>query len=216
MALNLDEIKDRLAKALEVQNVCTARWHEPDARIETDDDSKELDACVAAQHACNFQLWHIEDTARRRDVGDDVIADCKRRIDTLNQRRNDGMEKVDARLLEMLLPLLPPLKPGARPRFNTESLGMAVDRLSILSLKIWHMDEQLLRTDVDAQHIKNCADKAATLREQRQDLERSVMDLVDDFAAGAKQPRAYFQFKMYNDPKLNPELYAQGRSHKDA
>jgi hypothetical protein len=166
-----------------------------------------LHACIAAQHACNFQLWHIEDTARRRDVGPEVIADCKRRIDALNQERNDGMEKVDACLLRELAFLLPASRPGAAPRYNTESLGMAVDRMSILSLKIWHMEEQLARPDVDAAHLGNCADKASVLRAQRRDLAGSILDLVDEFARGDKQPHRYYQFKMYNDPALNPELY---------
>jgi cell division protein FtsB len=202
----LDDLKARLRSGLELQNACTARWHDPAAIIETGD-SQDLHTCIAAQHACNFHLWHIEDTARRRDVGPEVIADCKRRIDALNQARNDGMEKVDACLLRELAPLLPPLKPGIAPRRNTESLGMAIDRMSILSLKIWHMEEQLARAYVDADHIQSCADKASVLRAQRRDLESAVLDLVDEFAAGNKQPHVYFQFKMYNDPSLNPELY---------
>ena len=209
-----DDLKARLRRGLELQHACTVRWHESGAVIEVSGNPQDLHVCIAAQHACNFQLWHIEDTARRRDVGPGVIADCKRRIDALNQERNDGMEKVDACLLRELTPLLPPLEPGTEPRYNTESLGMAVDRMSILSLKIWHMEEQLTRADVDAAHIGNCADKASILRMQRRDLEHSILDLMDEFAAGNKQPRLYFQFKMYNDPALNPELYkSQERSY---
>jgi hypothetical protein len=203
----LDKLKAELQSGLELQNTCTARWHEPDVAIEAGDNLQDLHSCIAAQHACNFQIWHIEDTARRRDLGSEVIADCKYRIDVLNQKRNDDMEKVDACLLRELVPLLPPIKHGAALFYNTESMGMAVDRMSILSLKIWHMDEQLMRTDVDSDHILNCADKASVLREQRRDLERSILELMDEFAAGGKQPRLYFQFKMYNDPALNPELY---------
>lgn len=212
MPANLDDIKHRLTRGIALQAELTAAWHAPqndsDARIDAAVaayEPGELEACIAAQHACNFKLWHVEDTARRKDVGPEIIADCKRRIDGLNQRRNDGMEQVDACLLTALDPLLPKDAPR---RYNTESLGMAIDRLSILSLKIWHMDEQLMRSDVDADHIRACADKAAVLREQRNDLERSVLELIDEFAAGIKRPRLYFQFKMYNDPTLNPELYA--------
>ena len=218
----LDDLKARLRGGLELQHALTASWHGPDAAPETGPetdpetggDLRDLHACIAAQHACNFQLWHVEDTARRRDVGPEVIAACKRRIDALNQERNDGMEKVDACLLRELAPLLPALKAGTTPRHNTESLGMAVDRMSILSLKIWHMEEQIARADVDEEHRQNCADKAAVLRTQRLDLEQSILDLMDEFAAGSKQPRLYFQFKMYNDPALNPELYTnQEQSH---
>jgi len=208
--MTLDDIKAALLKGLVLQDTTTAAWHEPGRDPETDDlasyaDPAGIDGCILAQHVCNFTLWHIEDTARRTDVDDAVIADCKRRIDGWNQRRNDGMEKVDAAVIGRMQPLLPAYT--GEPRYNTESLGMAVDRMSILSLKIWHMDEQLLRTDVDAAHIQSCADKAGVLREQRRDLERSILQLLDDFTSGARQPRFYFQFKMYNDPSLNPELY---------
>jgi hypothetical protein len=200
-------VGDELLRGLEQQNLYTAGWHEDDSRIAGQADPEDLQSCIVVQHGCNFRLWHIEDVARRKDVGPEVVAECKRRIDELNQKRNDGMERIDACLLRRLQPLLPVLPPGSRPRYNTESLGMAIDRLSILSLKIWHMNEQLARTDVSGHHIRACADKAAVLLGQRRDLEQSVLDLLDDFAAGRKQPRLYFQFKMYNDPNLNPQLY---------
>jgi hypothetical protein len=213
--MTFDEIKAALQSGLELHNTLTARWHEPGAgpgvepNVEPDvvPGAQDLHACMAIQHACNFRLWHVEDSARRRDVGPEVIADCKRRIDALNQARNDGMEKVDACLVRAMAPLLPPPKSGTAPRYNTESLGMAVDRMSILSLKIWHMEEQIARPDADEAHRRSCADKASVLREQRRDLERSILELMDEFAAGRKRPRVYFQFKMYNDPALNPELY---------
>jgi len=90
---------------------------------------------------------------------------------------------------------------------NTESLGMAVDRLSILSLKIFHMKEQTERDDVDAAHIASCEEKLCVLEEQRSDLEVAVLDLIDDYAKGVKRPKVFYQCKMYNDPSLNPELY---------
>ena len=134
----------------------------------------------------------------------DVIADCKYRIDRLNQERNDRIERVDACLVALLSPLLPA---SPAPHINTESLGMAIDRLSILSLKIWHMDEQVRRTDVTPEHIASCEKKLAVLKEQRADLSLAVKHLVTEFVEGAKTPKLYFQFKMYNDPTLNPELY---------
>jgi hypothetical protein len=93
-------------------------------------------------------------------------------------------------------------------RFNTETLGAALDRLSILSLKIFHMREQTGREDVDAGHLKSCRDKLALLEAQHRDLFRAILELVDDYALGTKSPKVYFQCKMYNDPALNPELYA--------
>ena len=129
----------------------------------------------------------------------DVIADCKYRIDRLNQERNDRIERVDACLVALLSPLLPA---SPAPHINTESLGMAIDRLSILSLKIWHMDEQVRRTDVTPEHIASCEKKLAVLKEQRADLSLAVKHLVTEFVEGAKTPKLYFQFKMYNDPTL--------------
>ena len=122
------------------------------------------------------------------------------------QERNDRIERVDACLVALLSPLLPA---SPAPHINTESLGMAIDRLSILSLKIWHMDEQVRRTDVTPEHIASCEKKLAVLKEQRADLSLAVKHLVTEFVEGTKTPKLYFQFKMYNDPTLNPELYGK-------
>ena len=189
-----------LDACFDAQNEATALWHsqEPEADDVAPDASaspETLLALVRAQHLRNFQLWHIEDTARRRDVTPDVIADC-----------NDRIERVDACLVALLSPLLPA---SPAPHINTESLGMAIDRLSILSLKIWHMDEQVRRTDVTPEHIASCEKKLAVLKEQRADLSLAVKHLVTEFVEGAKTPKLYFQFKMYNDPTLNPELYGK-------
>lgn len=213
-----DTVAALLTDCFDAQHKATADWHvaEPPAHepapVAPDAEGTVADAAllhrlVLAQHLMNFRLWHVEDTARRTDVGPDVIAECKRIIDGLNQRRNDHMEKVDACLVALLRPLLPAPVPGQRPRHNTESLGMAVDRLSILSLKVFHMEEQAERTDAVPDHRERCAAKLAVLREQRADLVQAVLDLAAEFLDGRKQPKAYYQFKMYNDPSLNPELY---------
>ena len=206
-----------LMECFALQAQSTADWHEqePGDLLPVEAGAAApalLRFLVRSQHLRNFRLWHVEDTARRRDVDSAVIADCKQRIDALNQQRNDFMEKVDECLVRMLSPILPALAPGTRPRHNTESLGMAVDRLSILALKVYHMDEQTRRPDVDAAHKASCAGKLATLQEQRKDLIQAVLDLAEEFRAGTKQPKAYYQFKMYNDPALNPELYAAAKA----
>lgn len=209
-----------LADCFALQDEATARWHteepaapEPPAGAQSAPDGLPdvLRALVLDQHLRNFRLWHVEDMARRRDVDDAVIADCKRRIDALNQERNDRMERVDACLVDLLRPLLPGAGTGpetGREAYNTESPGMAIDRLSILSLKIWHMAEQTERADASPEHIAACRDKLAVLRRQREDLAAAVQDLMAEYLAGSKRPRVYFQFKMYNDPNLNPQLYA--------
>lgn len=206
-----EKIEQALAASIQAQTRAVIDWHAavPET-IDTNaaDPAEKLLKLVLAQHLMNFTLWHVEDIARRKDVDAAVIADCKYRIDTFNQRRNDAFEAVDEYLVGLLNRFLPP-PTGERERYNTESLGMAVDRLSILALKIYHMDEQTKRGDVDEVHRKSCAGKLAVLEEQRADLERAVFDLIDDFCRGVKRPKAYHQFKMYNDPELNPQLYGK-------
>ncbi len=169
----------------------------------------ELVDLVLRQHLRNFQLWHVEDRARRKDVDDAVITACKREIDGLNQKRNDLMEQVDAWLVRAIatFPAQQELV-SAQKRFNTETMGAAIDRLSILSLKIFHMQEQTEREDADDVHKQNCREKLGILKEQHQDLARALVELIDEYAQGVKSPKIYFQCKMYNDPALNPELYA--------
>ena len=164
---------------------------------------------VLAQHYFNYRLWHVEEIARRTDVNDSVIADCKRRIDRLNQCRNDAMERVDSCFMQLLEPLLPV---ESSNRVNTEPPGMAVDRLSILSLKIWHMAEQVARTDAGEAHVASCRDKLAVLERQREVLLQALKELIVDYLCGEKRPNMYYQCKMYNDPSLNPQLYGAQRS----
>jgi len=201
------ELKAALENCFAAQGYFTAFWHEnePEMPVCSDEHSMEnLRDLVLLEHFFNFSLWHIEDEARRLDVDDSVIADCKRRIDSFNQRRNDAIEAVDRCLASLLEPLLPK---NVTLRQNTETAGMAVDRLSILALKIYHMEEQTRRDDVTAEHIRECARKLAVLNRQRSDLARAVLELISDYAAGVKVPVLYSQFKMYNDPKLNPAVY---------
>lgn len=201
-----------LAAALAAQAKAVAAWHEAEPEgvaVAFANPAEQLEKLVLAQHLMNFRLWHTEDVARRKDVDAAVIADCKYRIDVLNQKRTDAFEAVDACLVARLERLIPPLKQGERARHNTESLGMAVDRMSILALKIFHMAEQAAREDADENHRQTCAGKLAVLEEQRGDLEQAIFDLIADFCSGVKRPKAYYQFKMYNDPALNPQLYGK-------
>lgn len=163
---------------------------------------------IEINHRCNCQLWDEEDLARRRDVPDSEIAANKRAIDGFNQRRNDAIEHINDVLLERLAAT----PPAADAWLNSETAGSIIDRLSILALKIHHMALQTGRTDVGPEHIASCQGKLARLQEQRTDLE----DALDRLLAACAQGRAYFkvyrQFKMYNDPALNPCLYgAKGR-----
>lgn len=214
IVLNKSDMKDitkAFAQAVKEQTESVARWHceEPAAPEPAQDSGLDrFRGLVLAQHQVNFLLWHEEDKARRTDVTDADIARVKRAIDKLNQRRNDLIEQLDACLTEHIRLRAPTLDSSAAPRYNTETLGSALDRLSILSLKRYHMAEQAERQDADAAHRESCRVKLAVMEEQHADLVRSCLELLDDYGRGAKQPRVYYQFKMYNDPSLNPELYA--------
>ena len=162
---------------------------------------------IAANHLHNGKLWEQEDLARRRNVPDSEIAANKRAIDGHNQKRNDAIERIDEALLESLSAVA--RKPHAR--LNSETAGAMIDRLSILSLKIRAMREQTQRTDVDAGHIEACRQKLETLGEQRQDLASCLDRLLAECARGEGYFKVYRQYKMYNDPKLNPAIYGEKR-----
>lgn len=166
-------------------------------------------------HTCNFSLWHEEDEARRPDVPDAVIVGHKRAIDRWNQQRNDTIEQLDAHLLAALGRVGAPPEQDA-PQ-NSETPGSILDRLSILSLKIYHMAEQTRRTDVGPEHIATCSARLAVLRQQRNDLMVCLEQLFHELLAGQKRLRLYRQFKMYNDPALNPALAGSARgAHRTA
>jgi len=162
---------------------------------------------IEDNHRCNCLLWDEEDLARRRNVPDTEIAANKRAIDGYNQKRNDAIERVDERLLSALRAV--ELKPGAR--LNSETAGSMIDRLSILSLKIHHMRLQTLRSDVDREHIESCQAKLGRLVEQRTDLADCLDWLLAESARGERYFKVYRQFKMYNDPKLNPAIYGESK-----
>jgi hypothetical protein len=178
-----------------------ARWHQG----EPDNPYEDFLALVCQQHQYNYLLWHEEDVARSAEVSDARIAMVKRAIDGYNQQRNDWIERLDEALIEMLADAGAAPKPNAR--LNTETPGSAIDRLSIMALRIYHFVEQLERTDVDRAHIDRVKQRLERCRVQQADLSRSLAELLADLAAGRKVLKVYRQMKMYNDPTLNPYLY---------
>lgn len=164
---------------------------------------------IEANHRYNNLLWDEEDQARRKDVPDSAIAANKRAIDGYNQRRNDAVERID----ECLLAELDGVVRRSDARMNSETAGAMMDRLSILSLKIFHMRLQTERTDASPEHIDTCKQKLARLNEQRRDLAACLDRLLAECAAGTVYFSSYRQFKMYNDASLNPYLYG-GKSAK--
>lgn len=159
---------------------------------------------ICAQHSFNFQLWHQEDVARSREATDAEIAAVKRSIDQLNQQRNDAIERVDEWIEEYLREHCPAASPDAP--LNTETPGSVIDRLSILSLRIYHLREQLDRADVDDDHRKLVQGRIGVACEQREDLAESLRQLLEGIARGTKRHKVYRQMKMYNDPRMNPHL----------
>jgi len=161
-------------------------------------------ALVGRQHRANFELWHIEDEARRPNATDAEVAGVKRRVDRTNQRRNDLVEELDRRLLEWLEAKGLPNPTAA---LHSETPGLMIDRLSILSLKIYHTREEAERADAPQGHIRRNLDRLAILEEQRADLTGCLDTLWLETLAGTRRFKLYRQLKMYNDPSLNPAIY---------
>ncbi len=159
---------------------------------------------VLAQHRSNFDLWHAEDRARAPRATDRDLAQVKRAIDQINQRRNDLTEQCDALLLDALGSAG---LPNGSAELHSESPGLMIDRLSILSLKIWHTQEEIDRPDAPAGHAERNRQRLALLTEQRDDLALSLDRLWSQVLAGARRFKLYRQLKMYNDPTLNPAMY---------
>lgn len=187
----------------EMQVETTALWH----RSPFENAYEGVAAIACQQHRFNYELWHEEDIARSKEVSDAQIANVKRAIDRLNQQRNDWIEKLDDCLTEIVETCGIQAKPDARA--NSETPGSIVDRMSIMALRIYHLGEQLERTDCDEAHLRKVSERLAICRLQRADLQNSLQDLLQDIEAGSKRHRTYRQFKMYNDPSMNPYLYKQ-------
>ena len=162
---------------------------------------------IAANHRFNCLLWREEDKARRQDVAASEIAAGKRRIDAYNQQRNDAVEAIDEAILAALAAINPPITPAPDVRLSSETAGAMIDRLSILALKIHHMREQTLRLDAGAAHVEACTARLDRLIVQRADLAGCLDRLLFEAGEGRAYFKVYRQFKMYNDPALNPWLY---------
>ncbi len=149
--------------------------------------------------------WHLEDIVRDPLIDPVQGLALKRRIDKSNQDRTDLVEQIDDHFLSAFAAVVA----AENTRVNTESPAWAIDRLSILVLKIWHMQEEVNRQDADAAHREKCNQKLQVLLEQQKDLSTSIDELLADLASGRMRMKVYRQMKMYNDPALNPVLYKQ-------
>jgi len=186
------------------QDLQTKNWHLPEPPRTTPADPFE--GLLSQLHRANFDLWHEEDRARDPNASSDQIAITKRAIDILNQRRNDVVEQLDRALLDALALLS---LPNADAALHSETPGLILDRLSILALKIFHTQEQIDRADITEEHRSRNQARLAMLTEQRNDLAGCLNALWTDVTGGRRRFKLYRQLKMYNDPTLNPVLYAR-------
>ncbi len=147
--------------------------------------------------------WHMEDEIRNPTIDPVEAVKWKRRIDSSNQERTDIVEKID----DYFLDKYKDVKAGKAAKINTESPAGAIDRLSILALKIYHMQEETIRKNVDAFQLNQRKAKLAILLQQQADLSLAIDELLEDIENGNKYMKVYRQMKMYNDPELNPVLY---------
>ena len=190
-----------------LQDEATTRWHDAAPWVDAPAAPKLIEA-VLRNHRANFDLWHEEDKAREPNAPDAAIAAVKRAIDALNQRRNDVVEVIDRLLLASAG------DQNSEAPLHSETPGLILDRLSILSLKIYHTAEETRRDSASQAHRENNRDRLTLLREQRDDLAACLNALWSDVLQGRRRFKLYRQLKMYNDPELNPAIYrhhAEGR-----
>lgn len=163
----------------------------------------DVERVLYAKNWIDAVQWHLEDIIRDPAIDPVEALALKRRIDRSNQDRTDMVEELDSYFLQKYagVEVLP------EAVINTESPAWAIDRLSILALKIWHMQEQADRADAGEDHRARCRAKLDVLLEQRADLSQAIDTLLDDIAAGRRYMKVYRQMKMYNDPSTNPVLY---------
>ena len=194
------------AHAFQIFEQSIAQYHVLDTvnqPFENPFDAKTLDHLLYRKNWIDTVQWHYEDLIREPSIDPVAALELKRKIDASNQDRTDMVEYIDSYFLQEFSAVNP--LPDAT--INTESPAWAMDRLSILALKIYHMQEEANRISASDNHRAACAKKLAVLLEQKTDLSTAIDQLLDDMAAGKKYMKVYKQMKMYNDESLNPVLY---------
>ena len=176
-----------------------------DALINNPYKEKSIESYFFLKNWIDAVQWHLEDIIRNPEIDAVEALSIKRRIDKSNQDRTDLVELIDSYFLDKYKDII--VKPSAK--INTESPAWAIDRLSILCLKIYHMQQEINRVDASIEHIDACKAKLSVLLEQKVDLSDALDQLLEDIERGDKFMKVYKQMKMYNDPSLNPILYGQ-------
>lgn len=195
-------------KCNEIFDKATALYHvtdNVDAIVENPYTANTIEHDLFAKNWVDAVQWHLEDIIRDPEIDPVEALALKRRIDASNQVRTDMVELIDSYFLQKYSGVDP--LPSAR--INTESPAWAIDRLSILALKIYHMEIEANRKDASQDHIEKCRAKLNVLLTQRVDLSTAIDELLDDISAGRKYMKVYKQMKMYNDPETNPVLYGE-------
>lgn len=174
-----------------------------DTPIQNPYELKSIEYYLYLKNWIDTVQWHFEDIIRDPQIDPVEAVKLKRRIDKSNQDRTDLVELIDSYFLDKYKDV----KSLADATINTESPAWAIDRLSILALKIYHMKQEVLRPDASAEHKATCENKLNVLLEQQKDLSTAIEQLLNDIETGRKYMKVYKQMKMYNDPALNPVLY---------
>ena len=192
----------------QIFSACTNYYHtmdNVDAEFKNPYEFKTIAYYLFLKNWIDAVQWHLEDIIRNPAIDPQEALLIKRRIDRSNQDRTDLVELIDSFFLEQYSDV----KPLPDATINTESPAWAIDRLSILVLKIYHMQQEVNRLEAEPAHKEQCAKKLAVLLEQQKDLSAAIDQLLDDIQAGRKYMKLYKQMKMYNDPSLNPVLYGK-------
>ncbi|MGV3768205.1 MAG: DUF4254 domain-containing protein [Chitinophagaceae bacterium] len=192
-------------KVFEESILCYHETDHVDAPMVNPHPSDKLEHLLYAKNWIDTVQWHLEDIIRNPSIDPVEALAIKRRIDASNQERTDMVEYIDSFFLDKFSQVIPQQDAS----INTESPAWAIDRLSILALKIYHMQEESEREDASEEHRAKCGAKLEILLEQQKDLSQAIDELLMEISAGRKYMKVYKQMKMYNDPSLNPVLYAQ-------
>jgi len=194
--------------ALSIFEQSTSDYHQTDrvdAPLHNPYPVKSIEYYLYLKNWIDTVQWHLEDIIRDPGIEPVKAVEIKRRIDKSNQDRTDLVELIDSYFLDIYKNTVS--LPDAD--INTESPAWAVDRLSILVLKIYHMKQETLRMDIPEEQRQTCREKLNVLLEQKQDLSGAIDKLLEDIESGKKYMKVYKQMKMYNDPLLNPVLYGK-------
>ena len=179
------------------------RFDQVDASLENPYSEGSIEYYLCLNNWIDVVQWHLEDIIRNPEIDPEEALAIKRRIDKSNQERTDLVEMIDDYFLQKYANV----EVKADATINTESPAWAIDRLSILAVKIYHMQQEVERKDASPEHVAKCREKLRILLEQRADLSMAITQLLDEIESGKKYMKVYKQMKMYNDPALNPVLY---------